>query len=284
MMNDEQVMAKIIALAEAEDHIRAVLMEGSRINPKAKADKWRDFDIVYATTSNNPYVDGKWMQNTFIPAFGEVAVKQIPDNGNVANVYTWLIQFASGLRIDLTFNSLEFLARPNIMESLTGVILDKDANFSNLPQPNENDYLPKIPSQEDFTTCCNEFWWVAPYVTKAIAREQLLLALGILNNVVRPEYLKLLTWLAASQTDFKVNLGKQSCYVGDYVDSKYYDPILASYSQSNLLAIGKSLSSLVYAFPSLASQTAKKLGFIYDVDEGQRTMLFLERHYGEFIK
>ena len=284
MMNDEQVMAKIISLAEAEDHIRAVLMEGSRINPKAKADKWRDFDIVYATTSNSPYVDGQWMQNIFIPTFGDVAVKQIPDNGNVANVYTWLIQFASGLRIDLTFNSLEFLARPNIMESLTGVILDKDANFSNLPLPNESDYLPKVPSQEDFTACCNEFWWVAPYVTKAIAREQLLLALGILNNLVRPEYLKLLTWLAASQTDFKVNLGKQSCYVSDYVDSKYYDPLLASYPQSNLLAIGKSLSALVYAFPSLASQTAKKLGFNYDVDEGQRAMLFLERHYGEFIK
>ncbi|MDR1542337.1 MAG: aminoglycoside 6-adenylyltransferase [Clostridiales bacterium] len=108
-MTEPQVFEAILSLANREDNIRAVLMEGSRANPNTAPDKWQDFDIVYVTRENAPYIDGAWMKNMFLPQFGEVAVRQIPDDGAPNLVYTWLIQFSSGLRIDLTLNSLAFL-------------------------------------------------------------------------------------------------------------------------------------------------------------------------------
>jgi aminoglycoside 6-adenylyltransferase len=114
MMTESQVFEAILSLANEEEHIRAVLMEGSRANPYTAPDKWQDFDIVYVTRENAPYIDGEWVKRMFLPQFGEVAVRQIPDNGDPNLVYTWLIQFASGLRIDLTFNSLAFLSRPDV--------------------------------------------------------------------------------------------------------------------------------------------------------------------------
>lgn len=40
----------------ADDNIRAVLMEGSRVFETV--DQYSDYDIVYATVSSEPYFDG----------------------------------------------------------------------------------------------------------------------------------------------------------------------------------------------------------------------------------
>jgi predicted nucleotidyltransferase len=142
---DKQVFEIILSLAEKEEYIRAVLLEGSRANPNTVPDRWQDFDIAYVTAANAPYIDGTWVEHKLLPHFGEIAIKQIPDNGDPNDVYTWLIQFTSGLRIDLTFNSLEFLSRPHVkLESATVVPLDKDSRFSDVPPANEADYLPNV--------------------------------------------------------------------------------------------------------------------------------------------
>jgi aminoglycoside 6-adenylyltransferase len=280
-MTESQVFKTLLTLAEGEDGIRAVLMEGSRANPNTVPDKWQDFDIVYVTRANAPYIDGKWVEQMFLPQFGEVAVKQIPDNGDPNLVYTWLIQFANGIRVDLTFNSLEFLSSPNILESATAVLLDKDGRFADVPQPCERDYLPKHPTAQEYLRCCNAFWWVSPYVTKAIAREQTLLAIELLSECVRVEYTQMLVWLAGIATDFSVNLGKHSWKVGKYVPSKFCQTLVKSYPHAELIEIRAALNGLLNAFPTLAGQVADALGFHYDAVEGERTMRFIKDFYKE---
>ncbi|MDR0839573.1 MAG: aminoglycoside 6-adenylyltransferase [Oscillospiraceae bacterium] len=279
-MTDEHVLEIILALGESEENIRAVLMEGSRATPNASADKWSDFDIVYVTRENAPYLDGNWVKREFIPRFGEIAVRQIPDNGDPNKVYTWLIQFADGVRVDLTFNPLDFLSRTPF-ESATAVLLDKDGSFAALPEPSERDYLPKRPAELEYSHCCNEFWWVSPYVSKALARGQTLLALKILNTYVRPEYAKALAWLAAAATDFAVNLGKADCCVGRYVPPELYAALLSSFPRAEASEIRAALYSLLDAFPQLAQKTAAVLGFNYDADEGERAAAFIKSHYME---
>ncbi|MDR0863289.1 MAG: aminoglycoside 6-adenylyltransferase [Oscillospiraceae bacterium] len=279
-MTDKQVFDIILTLAEREDNIRAFLMEGSRANPLATQDKWRDFDIVYVTRANAPYIDGEWLKREFLPQFGEVAVKQIPDNGDPNLVYTWLIQFASGVRVDLTFNSLEFLSRPDVkLERATVVLLDKDAHFADIPAPSERDYLPKRPTTQEFADCCNEFWWVSPYVSKALARGQLLLALELLNEVVRPEYTQMLVWFGGAKTDFAVNFGKHGWNIGQFVPQYLYEPLINSYPHAEHVEISTALNELISSFPALAAQTADMLGFHYDASEGERTTKFIREYF-----
>jgi aminoglycoside 6-adenylyltransferase len=279
-MTDKQVFEIILSLAEREENIRAVLLEGSRANPNATPDKWQDFDIAYVTSENAPYIDGSWIERELLPHFGEIAVMQIPDNGDPNDVYTWLIQFASGTRIDLTFDSLEFLSRPNVkLESATVVLLDKDNRFADMPPSNESDYLPKRPTEREFAHCYNEFWWVSPYIAKALARGQTIHALEILNEYVRSEYARMLTWLAGAKTGFAVNLGKHNWNIGEYVPTPFYEALIKSYPAAELGAIGTALTALTQAFPLLATDTAAALGYKYNADEGERTQRFLCEFY-----
>jgi len=47
MRSEEEVITLILHVANTDDRIRAVLLNGSRANPKAAKDVFQDFDIVY---------------------------------------------------------------------------------------------------------------------------------------------------------------------------------------------------------------------------------------------
>jgi aminoglycoside 6-adenylyltransferase len=78
------------------------------------------------------------------------------------------MQFLDGNRIDLSFYALEQV-NLIIKDSLSLVLLDKDNLIGELPPPSEAGYLPQKPSAKSFDDCCNEFWWLNPYVAKVRA-------------------------------------------------------------------------------------------------------------------
>ncbi|MDR1640900.1 MAG: aminoglycoside 6-adenylyltransferase [Clostridiales bacterium] len=280
-MTDQEAFSTILDIASSEPGIRAVLLEGSRANPNIAPDRWQDFDIVYVTESNDKYVDGSWIEEKFLPRFGEVAIRQIPDNGDTGLVYTWLIQFANGVRIDLTFNPVAMLMKPGIMESNTGVLLDKDGVFGFMPEPSDKDFLTRLPSEFDFLSCSNEFWWVSPYVTKALCRGQLLLALRWLEEVVREEYCRMLEWLVICELGKPVNLGKHGCDILGLAPFEYLEPLIESFCKLESGEIRKALSGLNEAFPKLASSVGEKLGYSYNASEGEKTLKFMREFHGE---
>jgi len=273
----DPVIEYMIDLAEGDDNIRAVLLEGSYT--LEKQDKKSDRDIVFVTRTNQPYFDGKIIPQ-LVKHFGEIAVMQTPDNGDPHDVYTHLIQFLSGkedlsghaVRIDLTFNSIEFLSRTPL-ESATVVLLDKNDRFSDVPEPSDRDFWVKKPSQQEFDECSNEFWWTVPYVWKALQRGQRIHALELMNECVRPQFVKMMSWLAGARNEFRVSVGKHASEVGRYVP-EYSKALLLSYSDS--FGIGNALAELVVAFPKLAGGTASALNYTYNAGEGERVVHLLE--------
>ena len=47
MRTETEIKDLILDFARQNNRVRAVLLNGSRANPKAKPDKLRDFDIVF---------------------------------------------------------------------------------------------------------------------------------------------------------------------------------------------------------------------------------------------
>jgi aminoglycoside 6-adenylyltransferase len=272
---NDPVIAILLDLAERDDNIRAVLMEGSRAF--GNVDKYSDYDIVFVTRNSEPYFNGSIIP-TLTEKFGAIAVTQTPDNGDPHDVYTHLIQFASGLRIDLTFNSLAFINRI-LCESATVVLLDKDGKFTMLPPPSDRDYWINKPSAEEFRYCCNEFWWTAPYVAKAVVRGQTLHALEMLNECVRAEYIKMLSCLAGAETDFSKSVGKHATDIANYVPKVCYDALLKSYPRADLEEITEALNGLMRTFPRIANAVAEKLCFEYDSGEGERAVRFIKEKF-----
>lgn len=96
-------MHLILGFARDRDDVRAVVMTGSRANPKATRDSLQDYDITYLVEEVAPY-----RQNWQIPVyFGEIMILQTPDDmgdsGSIKLSYVYLMQFTDGNRIDLTF-------------------------------------------------------------------------------------------------------------------------------------------------------------------------------------
>ncbi len=161
MRSEQEIIDLILNTARQDERIRAVIMNGSRVNPKAPRDIFQDFDIIYLVTEVAPFRHNPaWLKR-----FGELMIMQMPDdmgqpspdnNGSFA----YLMQFADGHRIDLTLYPVAGLNDLG-QDSLSLLLLDKDGLIEPFAPPSERSYLPKPPPAKAFADCCNEFWWVS---------------------------------------------------------------------------------------------------------------------------
>ena len=80
MRTENEMMKLIIGVAENDERIRAVYMNGSRTNPNIKKDVFQDYDIVYVVKETLSFInDKKWTS-----LFGEIAIMQLPDDNDNA--------------------------------------------------------------------------------------------------------------------------------------------------------------------------------------------------------
>jgi aminoglycoside 6-adenylyltransferase len=108
----DEMMKLILDRAKNDERIRAVYMQGSRIDPNATHDKYSDYDIVFIVRDIRSFTNNeKW-----IDYFGERLILQKPDDWyshpydyNSNHKFAYLIQFKDGNRIDLTLIDMENL-------------------------------------------------------------------------------------------------------------------------------------------------------------------------------
>lgn len=273
---NDPVLKTLLSYAGGDENIRAVLMEGSRAF--GAVDAYSDYDIVYVTKTSEPYFNGAFLP-VLTDTFGEIAIMQTPDNGDPHDCYTHLVQFASGLRIDLTFNSLAFLGRVPL-ESATLVLMDKDGRFANVPPPSDADHWLSPPDAEEYRRHCNEFWWCAPYVAKALRRGQRLHALELLNEYLRQEYVWMLCRLAGARNSWQqVSVGQHGSNLKKLlpaVDMRYYEALMDSYTPADERKIRLALDRLMRAYAPLSAEVAASLGYVCDTGEPERAMRLIQ--------
>jgi aminoglycoside 6-adenylyltransferase len=154
MRTEKEMLDLILTYARQNEDVRAVIMNGSRVNPNVKKDPFQDYDIVYLVKSVEPY-----RRNPEIPRyFGDILILEEPEDMEdppPANDggYGYLMQFMDGTRIDLGFSPLNHAQRC-AKDTLSVVLLDKDNLIGELPPPNERGYLPKKPTAKAFKDCC----------------------------------------------------------------------------------------------------------------------------------
>jgi hypothetical protein len=146
LMRSEQEMSDLILSTARQDvRIRAVILNGSRLNPHVPRDLFQDSDILYIVTDVMSFTrDPGW-----IARFGEPMVMQTPDDMGVEppgadDSYAYLMQFVDGNRIDLTLYPLARLDElPR--DSLSLLLLDKDGVIPPSPRPMRATICPSRP-------------------------------------------------------------------------------------------------------------------------------------------
>ena len=281
--NAEEIKKTILEKAQADDRIRAVLLNGSRANTRLKPDPLQDFDIIYLVNELESFIsDHHW-----ISIFGEKLVWQLPDEmqsvdedtGHQSVSFSYLMLFKDGNRIDLTLFPRNRFDSDFKMDSLTRVWLDKDSLFSNLSEPDEKDYLIKRPTERQFRNVCNEFWWVCTYVSKGLLRNEITYAKAMMENPVRQMFMKIIGWHIGVNTNFSVSLGKDGKYMRQYLSEKEYKSILETYADYKTENIWKSLFLMTELFSAFAKDVSEKLNFKYNQEEQLNTVAWLREQY-----
>lgn len=275
MRSEKEMIDLILSIAKDDDNIRAAIMNGSRVNPNAKKDPFQDYDIVYFVREVEHYK----RNHAFIRPFGEFMILQTPDemidppaenNGH----YAYLMQFLDGTRIDLSLFSLENIPA-RTADSLTVVLLDKDRLIPELPPPSDRNYLPKPPTAKLFDDCCNEFWWLNPYVAKGLWRDELTYAKQMLDVYVREELMKMLVWYVGVQTDFQKSPGKMGKYLKQSLDPQMWNMLKNTYADSQPDNSWESLFAMGNLFRQTAHCVATHFGFHYPEQDDRNVTNYL---------
>ncbi len=263
MRSEQEMLDLIINTAKDDDRIRAVIMNGSRANPDARRDIFQDYDILYIVSEVGSFKDDP----TWVNRFGERMIMQMPEAmqdtppGNDGS-FTYLMQFTDGNRIDLGLFPIARLLQLE-EDSLSVCLLDKDGLIKPFPPPSDRDYLPKTPNAKTFSDCCNEFWWVCPYVAKGLWREEITYAKSTADQVVREQLMKMLTWYVGVGTRFSRNPGKLGKYLQQYLDPELWAMLEKTYSDASYEATWEALFMMTDLFRITASQVAEHFGFDY---------------------
>lgn len=276
MRSESIMMDLILQTAVKSPDVRAVIMNGSRVNPNARKDPFQDYDLVYLVPEVEPY-----RRNSAIPpTFGEIMILQLPDDmiepppGDQRS-YAYLMQFMDGTRIDLTFAPLED-ASLYVEDTLSVVLLDKDNRFPPLPPPSDRGYLPSLPTAKAFDDCCNEFWWLNPYVAKGLWRGELTYARYMLDTHMRDMLMKMLTWYFGMQTCWEKSPGKLGKYLRPGIGEEFWHLLEQTYADADPEHTWQALFTMDELFRRAATAVAGKFGLHYPGGDDERVSTFIQ--------
>lgn len=273
MRTPEEMLKLILSVAEKDGNIRSVLMVGSRADPGCKPDCYQDFDICYFVRDVGPYWDNMgWIEESF----GRPSIVQRPESGELIppdgdGSYLYLMIFPDGNRIDLQITEDPYVddGEPAVL------LLDKDGDFPKI-SVREDFWYVKRPSQKLFSDCCNEFHWCLNNVAKAIARQELSLAMEQLNHYVRDMLMLMLGWYIGAGRDFKVSVGKNGKLFRELLPGEMYDCFVRTYSDGDFEHMWRAGFEMLELFGAAARSVAKELGFAYDEAEEQGIRAYME--------
>ncbi|WP_028596549.1 aminoglycoside 6-adenylyltransferase [Paenibacillus assamensis] len=281
MRSEQEMFDLILGVANKDERIRAVYMNGSRTNPNAPKDIFQDYDIVYVVTETESFLrDEKW-----IDVFGERLMMQEPDKNDQAvgiethyeRTYIYLMLFTDGNRIDLRLQTKGAMLDTYLEDSLTVPLLDKDSILPPIAPPIDSSYYVKQPTEAEFMNCCNEFWWCQQNVAKGIWRDELSYAKHMYELTSRAPLDEMVSWWIGMKYDFKVSTGKMGKYFNMYLPTEYWEMYTATYSNANYEQMWDSIFVTCELFRTLAQEVAAAFSYTYRLEDDTNMTAYLTR-------
>ena len=275
------MLALIIGFAQADDRVRVVLLNGSRVNPNVESDMFQDYDVTNLVVDVEPFKDEKYVTSHF----GEAILIQKPEDkvrpppvGD--GHYNYLMQLADGNRIDLSFNRIDTL-QDCTTDSLTEVLLDKDDLVPELPPPSERDYFITPPTKQLYADCCDEFiFGLGSHIPKTLWRRQLPLLKFYIEVTLRVPLVTMLEWYIGVTTGFEKSIGRAGRHLEKYLESEMWMEFEKTYAGSDYDEIFESMLTFCELFNRIAELVGQHYGYTYPMEDGQRALAFLKHVRG----
>ncbi|MBO0992824.1 aminoglycoside 6-adenylyltransferase [Bacillus sp. SD088] len=265
MRSEAELMETLIGFAKSDPRIRLVTLEGSRTNSNIPRDSFQDFDLSFFVTDLESFTEN----DDWLDQFGKRLIMQKPEDmelfpPELGNWFSYLMVFADGHKVDLTLIPLEEVEDYfSKSDGLVEILLDKDSLVKQDIQANDQQYWMKQPTAREFDDCCNEFWMVATYVVKGLARKEILFAIDHLHEIARPNLLRMMSWQIGFKYGYNFSLGKNYKFIKQYLPEEDWELLLSTYSQQGYPNMWQSLFTCYQLFRKYAKLVAGGLGFPY---------------------
>ncbi|MCD8006671.1 MAG: aminoglycoside 6-adenylyltransferase [Oscillospiraceae bacterium] len=273
MRSTEEMLRLITDTAAGDENVRAAVLSGSRADISRPGDVYQDYDVAFLVKDLSPYFNNPCYIERI---FGKVLIMQLPDlNDNpdlsleTAEHFTYLTIFEDGVRLDLTFTAV----MPDWGNEPMKVLFDREGHLSD--NLDNECYMVHQPTQEEFSACCNEFWWCLNNVAKGLKREEIPYAKAMFEETLRPQLNKIIEWYIGTISDFSVSTGKKGKYFKKYLPDSIYGKYLKTYTIADPGRIWTSVINTCKLFSDLAQIVAQDLGLNYNIDEEAGARLYM---------
>ena len=258
---EREILSRVTAWGERETPVRALLLVGSRAQNDL-VDELSDFDVSVFAATHEPYTEN----SHWLSAIGRVWVcvpEKFTRRGEI--IPTRLVIFEGGVKVDFAFYGLHVLrelADSDELDAGYRILLDKDGTARSLRPPSFGKLKHDRPTEEDFVSCVNEFWFEAYHVAKYLRRNELWLV-KFRDWSMKTFLLKMIEWHEQSRH----NWDYETFYMGKRMQSWASETTWESLSQAFAhFARDDSWSGLTATmnlFRRLAIETSEALNFAY---------------------
>lgn len=273
MRSETEVIRQLLAFAQKDERVRAVIMNGSRVNPNAPKDIFCDFDVVFAVTDPECFLkDQSW-----IGYFGEhIIIQQNDCEKNAVQFYIFLVIFKDGIRIDLSFFPMEHI-KLQYEDSLKVLLLDKDNVIDEFEPPSDSFYYTRKPSKARFEKTINNFWWCSTNVARGIWRDELCYAKTMYEVEVKDCVQRLLAWYIGINHDWQINTGKWGKWFKKYLPEEIWTSFVKTFPGAEYDELWEAMLEAGRLVRRIGTELADRLGYEYPLDDDKGVCVLLER-------
>lgn len=272
MRTEYEILSHFKKWAEENDLIRAAVLTSSRVDPDANIDFLSDYDIeLYVSDISTFAKNDDWLK-----VFGDIMVRWPfkPRSTGRENWITRLVLFKDGVRIDFQITD-RLQIQPGAYDNGYEVLIDKDGIARGLHEPTYSEFVIKKPTQEEFETLVNEFWWDAYYVPKYLWRDELPFAKYMLDYIIRYEFLhKVTSWYIGMENNWSVDTGACGKKFKSYLDSETWSEFEETYAGADIEENWIAFFKTIDFFRKIAKKVSENLGYSYPIEMDKEVTQF----------
>lgn len=260
---------------DLEDFVQTIpgpvvgVLNGSRVDANAPVDFLQDWDL--ALYVEDPFLpdlrkeDPAWMQQ-----FGSLVMFQQND---FPGGYIFLMQYASGLRIDLSVHEFARLDQSLRDDSLSLVVHDPDRRVRLLPVPSDTSHRSVPPDRTRWDAVWNEVFWLQAPIARELWRGNHDLARQYRHVYQQKALLEIASWHCGARHAWGVNTGKGGKWLRRYMDSGVY-ALWTDFQESDMRS---GLGKLAHLADVLGRDLERALGYPWPGDMAGRVAAYVEK-------
>lgn len=284
MRTEREIIDRVLALAAADDGVRAVI----RTDLLPVREYLHSFNFIFVVNDIGRY-DG----DVFRDSLGERillfrADRRYPELFPGAKAH--LMVFADGITIVIqTMGRDAFLERTDAGHEQWDVwigetfqkLLDKDGLLALEDRLEERQTLfSEIPTEAAFADACDEFWWVMKTFAEYTLRRELPAAMYYLNVSVRDLLNHMLRWHIVLRAGGPVDMGILDSHLEQLLEEDLFRLYQATWPDAQYPHIWEAFDAAARLWHEAGSRVAKECGFKYP-HETEKSMLAFIRNLGK---